>query len=100
MEESKNIIIFNDFSVFSSYPKEITKDWLRKSTHFLTTYTKPFSVCPDERILIVVTEVNPVISSIVMSSPIGIHDTIDMLERVIDLLETNETDFFFPNKGF
>lgn len=100
MAEGKNIIIFNDFSVFSSYPKEITKDWLQKSAHFLTTYTNPFPVCTYERILITVTEINPVISSIFITSPMEMEHTIDMLEKAIDLLETNEADFFCPDESF
>lgn len=29
-----------------------------------------------------------------------INDTVDMLERVIDLLKTNKSDFFCPDESF
>lgn len=100
MEEHKNIIIFDDFSVFSSYPKGITKEWLRQSARFLATYTQPFPVCPNERILIAITENKSPISSVFISSPMEVDDTVDTIETVIDLLESNGVDFFCPDESF
>lgn len=96
----KNIIIFDDFAVFSSYPKEITLSMLRQSIHLLVTYDKPFPVCSDERILIVIKEIAPPICSISISLPVEINEAIDMLEEATDLLENNEANFFCPDESF
>lgn len=96
MKKCGNIIIFSDFAVFSSYSKSSTLGWLRKSASFLTNYHDPFPTCDCERILISICEMP--ISLLSIDSSCLLDDTIDILERIIDLLDSDEVDFFCPNE--
>ncbi len=93
VELYQNLIIFSDFSVFSSYSKETTLTYLRNSIAFLSSYEGIFSICFSQRILVSVIEGKKAI----LTSPLPLKDTIDFLEGVIILLEWDETNFFCPD---
>lgn len=92
----KNIIIFDDLAVFSSYPKDVTLNWLRNSVSFLSTYSGMLNQCPHERILINISKSTADRSNVIIQSHECIEDTVEMLKIVTSLLERNEITFFCP----
>lgn len=98
--EEKNIIIFDDSAVFSSFSKDETVEYLRYISSFLESYDGPFPLCASERILITVTNISTSLSSFFISSSVSAEATVEMLDMVIELLANDETEFFCPDETF
>ena len=92
----KNIIIFDDLAVFSSYPKDATLSWLRNSASFLTTYKGILNPCIPERVLISINDSISGTSKVTIQSHECIDDTVEMLKIVTSLLERDKATFFCP----